>query len=70
MIVEGERYEPRRRNLVVFDRNWCPKALGQPVSVKLDESAMRLRENFFWNKGESLSLILPDLSDLPTSESA
>jgi hypothetical protein len=40
-------------NLVVFDPNWCPKELGDPVEVKLDENAMRLRDSFFWNQGEA-----------------
>jgi hypothetical protein len=46
-------------NLVVFDPNWCPKELGEPVVVTLDENAMRLRESFFWNQGEALTI--PDL---------
>lgn len=47
-------------NLVVFDPNWSPKELGEPVSVKLDENDMRLRENFFWNQGEAIRI-----SELP-----
>jgi hypothetical protein len=46
-------------NLVMFDPNWNPKELGEPISVKLDESAIRLRENFFLNQGEAF--IIPDL---------
>ncbi len=46
-------------NLVVFDPNWCPKKLGEPVSVTLVESAMNLREGFFWNQGEAFTI--PDL---------
>ena len=46
-------------NLVVFDASWRPKELGEPVSVTLDESAMRLREGFFWNQGEAFTV--PDL---------
>ena len=39
-------------NLIIFDPNWSPAMLGEPVSVTLDESAMRLRANFFINQGE------------------
>lgn len=43
-------------NLVVFDPNWCPKELGESVSVALDKNAMRLREDFFWNQGEAFTI--------------
>ncbi|MDB6065395.1 MAG: hypothetical protein JWR26_1603 [Pedosphaera sp.] len=46
-------------NLVVFDSNWSPKPIGDPVSVTLDEDAMRLRKNYFLNQGEGLAI--PDV---------
>lgn len=39
-------------NLIVFNPKWSPKMLGEPVSVTLDQSSMRLRDNFFINQGE------------------
>jgi hypothetical protein len=50
-------------NLVVFDPNWSPKALGEPKAVALDADALRLREGYFWNQGEALTI--PDFSDIP-----
>lgn len=50
-------------NLIVFDPSWCPKNLGDPVSVTLDENAIRLRNDFFWNRGEAFTT-----SDLPIIE--
>lgn len=55
-------------NLVVFDPAWSPKPVGEPVEVALDEDALRLREGFFWNQGEALTI--PDFSDLPIIGSA
>lgn len=43
-------------NLVVFDPNWSPKPLGEPIEVALDENALRLRENFFSNQDETLTV--------------
>jgi hypothetical protein len=46
-------------NLTVFDSAWSPKSLGEPTFVALDESAIRIRENYFINQGEGM--ILPDI---------
>jgi hypothetical protein len=55
-------------NLVVFDPAWTPKSLGEPREVALDADALRLREGYFWNQGEALTI--PDFSDLPIIGSA
>jgi len=46
-------------NLIVFDSYWSPKLVGDPVSVTLDEDALRLRQNYFFNQGEGLTI--PDV---------
>jgi hypothetical protein len=52
-------------NLIVFDPTWCPKELGEPVPLTLDEDVMRLRKNFYINQGEAF--ISPDEIDEITS---
>lgn len=48
-------------NLVVFDPNWCPKPLGEPVSVTLDENAKCLRESLVCYRGDVVTI-----PDVPT----
>lgn len=48
-------------NLVVFDPTWRPTPLGEPISVTLDQSTMRLRDGYFLNQGEAFTI-----PDLPT----
>jgi hypothetical protein len=55
-------------NLVVFDSAWSPKPLGEPIEVTLDKDALRLREGYFWNQGEALTI--PDFPDFPIIGSA
>jgi hypothetical protein len=55
-------------NLVVFDPNWSPNPVGEPVELTLDDDALRLREGLFWNQGEAFTI--PDLPDLSILGSA
>ena len=43
-------------NLVIFDATWCPKAVGEPILVSLDENSLRTREGYIWNHGEGFSV--------------
>ncbi len=52
----------------MFDPALTPKPLGEPIAVALDADALRLREGYFWNQGEALTI--PDFSDIPIIGSA
>jgi hypothetical protein len=40
-------------NLIVFDAGWNPAPVGDPFELELDQSAIELRDSFFWNHGEA-----------------
>jgi hypothetical protein len=45
-------------NLIVFDSNWAPKTICEPIHVTLDADGMKTVQNYIWNQGEGF--VLPD----------